>query len=134
MELFYDIVKTWYSNNKESKEKKKEVLLAFRAFFKKITVEIDVSRINDQYGQMKLTDLKFEIPRDTKLLADLTGRHEVAMDIGLVKIIEDYQDKMVKICQEFNTLHMGSPICDDIEDLYKMSKNGKEEIDRVLQE
>ena len=132
MELFYDVVKTWYSNAKESEEKKKEVLLAFRAFFRKVSVEIDASRINEQYGQIVLTDLKNEIPRDTKILAHLIGRHEVAMDGNLVKIIEDYQNKMVKVCQTFNTLYHGCGIDVEIEDLYQMSKNGKEEIDRFL--
>ena len=51
---------------------------------------------------------------------------------NLVRIIEDYLREVVELCQDLNVVHVGSPVCDKIDDLYKMSNKGKEEIDRLL--
>lgn len=130
MDILYDVAKTWYSNGKASEERKKDVLREFRAYFRKVSVQINISRLEDQ---VILTKLKYEIPADATELADLLGKHASLMDEDFVKVIEDYLDLMVKICQGLHVVGLGeSPVYDQIDELDEMSKKGKDEIDKIL--
>ena len=131
MDLLYDVLKTWYLNDKESDENKRAILQEFRALFRVVSVQIDLSRMN---GQIMFSNLKHQIPDNANMLAKLLGKYEKAMDENLVKIIDEYLSAMVKIGQDFNSLTHGSAgiVDSEIEELDKMSKSGKTAIDKFL--
>ena len=125
MEFLADWLKTWWLDRKETKERKKGILLGFRAIFGKVSVEIEQSRLNDK--EFILSDLKYQIPSNAKRFGELFGQYEPILDENVAKWMESYLNKIVKIGRDIKLLthDSGRTIFLEIGELNDMSKAGK---------